>query len=78
MAGEFRDAFFFYRVSRHDVDIHGFEELEASTFVEHRWWSASELAQTTEMVVPNGLVALLSKLLTGGRPGDPIRLPWHH
>jgi 8-oxo-dGTP pyrophosphatase MutT (NUDIX family) len=78
LAGEFRDAFFFYRVSRHEVDIRGFEELEASTYVEHRWWSVSELAQTTETVLPNGLTALLRDLLAGTQPGEPVRLPWHH
>lgn len=78
MAGEFRDVFFFHRVSHHDVDTSGFEELEASTFAEHRWWSASELIQTTETVVPNGLAELLSDLLAGKRPAEPVRLPWHH
>jgi 8-oxo-dGTP pyrophosphatase MutT (NUDIX family) len=78
MAGEFRDDFFFLRVPHHEVDIRGFEELEASTFVEHRWWSVGELAKTTERVIPNGLVPLLSDLLTGNRPADPVRLPWHH
>lgn len=78
MAGEFHDAFFFHRVARHDVDTRGFEDLEASTFVEYRWWSASELAQTTETVIPNGLAALLNDLLAGKRPTAPIRLPWHH
>jgi hypothetical protein len=65
-------------VSRYDIDIGGFEELEASTYVEHRWWSVTELAQTTEQVVPNGLVHLLSELLTGRQPRLPVRLPWHH
>jgi hypothetical protein len=46
--------------------------------VEHRWWSVSELAQTTETVVPNDLAALVSDLLTGTVPGEPVRLPWHH
>jgi 8-oxo-dGTP pyrophosphatase MutT (NUDIX family) len=78
MAGEFHDAFFFHRVSRHHVDISRFEELEASTYVEHRWWSVSELAQTTETVVPNDLAALVSDLLAGAVPGEPVRLPWHH
>lgn len=78
LAGEFHDTFFFHRVSRYEINIRGFEELEASTYVEHRWWSVTELAQTTEQVVPNGLVPLLSELLTGGRPQAPVRLPWHH
>jgi 8-oxo-dGTP pyrophosphatase MutT (NUDIX family) len=78
MAGEFHDAFFFHRVTRHDVDTRGFEDLEASTFVEYRWWSVNELAQTTETVIPNGLATLLNDLLAGKRPDEPVRLPWHH
>jgi 8-oxo-dGTP pyrophosphatase MutT (NUDIX family) len=78
MAGEFYDAFFFHRVAHHDVDTRGFEELEASTFVESRWWSAPELAQKTETVIPNGLPGLLNDLLAGKRPAEPVRLPWHH
>lgn len=78
MAGEFQDEFFFYRVTRHDVDTRGFGEMEASTFAGHRWWSVSEIEQTTEMVAPNGLAALLRELLAGRRPSEPARLPWHH
>lgn len=78
MAGEFHDEFFFLRIRSHQVDVSGFEELEASTFVEHRWWSVSELAGTRETVVPNGLIPLLSDLLEGKRRGERVRLPWHH
>lgn len=69
LAGEFHDTFFFYRVGRYDIDIRGFEELEASTYVEHHWWSVAELAQTSERVVPDGLAQLFSELLAGGQPG---------
>lgn len=78
MAGEFSDVFFLHRVRRHDVDTRGFEQLEASTFRGYRWWSAGELAQTAETVVPNGLVALLTGLLAGQRSDEPVRLPWHY
>jgi 8-oxo-dGTP pyrophosphatase MutT (NUDIX family) len=78
MAGEFHETYFFCRASRHDIDVSGFEELEASTYAGHRWWPVTELAQTTETVVPNGLAALLNDLLAGKWPGEPVRLPWHH
>jgi len=78
MAGEFHDEFFFLRIRDHDVDIRGLEEFEASTLVEHRWWSMGELATTAETVVPNCLVPLLGELLTGHPPANPVRLPWHH
>jgi 8-oxo-dGTP pyrophosphatase MutT (NUDIX family) len=73
---EFHDSFFFYRVNSHHVDIGGFEEIESRSFFEYRWWSLNELAETTQTVYPDGLVALLSDLLKGKRPGEPVRLPW--
>jgi 8-oxo-dGTP pyrophosphatase MutT (NUDIX family) len=78
LATDFHDEFFFLRVPGHDVDTCGFEGLEASMFIEHRWWSLDELASTTERVIPYGLVPLLTGLLTGARPAEPVRLPWHH
>jgi 8-oxo-dGTP pyrophosphatase MutT (NUDIX family) len=78
MSGEFRDEFFFLRVESHDVDTSGLLALEASMFIEYRWWSLDELAATTEIVVPYGLVPLLAGLLAGDRPAEPVQLPWHH
>lgn len=78
LTGEFRDDFFFLRVDSHTVDISGFEHLEASTFLEYRWWPVDELAATTEYVVPNGLAGLLRDLIAGRIPAETIELPWHH
>jgi len=52
MADEFSDVFFFHRIGRHDVDIRGLEQLEASTFIEYRWWSVSDLAQSEPIRLP--------------------------
>jgi ADP-ribose pyrophosphatase YjhB (NUDIX family) len=40
--------------------------------------AARELATTAETVVPYGLVPLLTGLLAGDRPAEPVQLPWHH
>jgi 8-oxo-dGTP pyrophosphatase MutT (NUDIX family) len=77
-AGMFRDDFFFYRVDAHDVDTSRQEALESSQLLGHRWWTVAELAGTTETVYPLGLVPLLTDLLAGRVPAEPIPLPWHH
>jgi 8-oxo-dGTP pyrophosphatase MutT (NUDIX family) len=54
--------FFLLRVDAHDVDTSGFEELEASAIVEHRWWPRDDLRATSELVYPAGLNDLLDRL----------------
>jgi 8-oxo-dGTP pyrophosphatase MutT (NUDIX family) len=54
--------FFVLRVASHVVDISGFQELEASSIVEHRWWSRDALRVTDETVYPGCLVELLDRV----------------
>ena len=54
--------FFVLRVPTHEVDTSGFEELEASSIVEHRWWAREELRATPEVVYPRELGALLDRV----------------
>jgi 8-oxo-dGTP pyrophosphatase MutT (NUDIX family) len=54
--------FFLLRVDAHEVDTSGFEELEASSIVEHRWWTREELRTTVDTVYPEGLADLLDRL----------------
>ncbi|HVV07804.1 NUDIX hydrolase [Amycolatopsis sp.] len=76
--GVFRDDFFFHRVAGHDVDTRGFDRIERRYILGHRWWPTAELAATTEVVYPFGLVPLLAGLTGGTLPAQPVRLPWHH
>ncbi|MCW6003618.1 NUDIX domain-containing protein [Micromonospora sp. CPCC 205371] len=76
--GLFRDDFLLHRVSSHDVDTTGQNDLERSHYAGHRWWTAGELATTTETIYPNRLANVVSDLLTGQIPEQPIELPWHH
>ena len=41
-AGVFRDDFFLYRTSGWDVDTSGFQSIERSMIIDHRWWPVSE------------------------------------
>lgn len=75
--GWMRDELFFLRVDEHEVDIAGFEELERSHFLEHRWWSLDDLVATEDVVVPYGLPGLLADLLAGRVPPVPVEMPRH-
>lgn len=55
-----------------ELDDSGWEEAERATMVEHRWWSAAELAATTEIVYPPGLARVLPDLLAGRLPAEPF------
>ncbi|MFF5112321.1 NUDIX hydrolase [Streptosporangium sp. NPDC000509] len=72
------DSFFFLRVDEHAVDVSGQEELERSLISAHRWWTRHDLLTTDETIFPLNLGALLSDLLDGDLPAEPVPLPWHH
>jgi 8-oxo-dGTP pyrophosphatase MutT (NUDIX family) len=52
------------------VDTAGFTELENRTVRGHRWWSAVDLAATSETVYPLQLAELLPGLLADGWDGQ--------
>ncbi|MEV7008384.1 NUDIX domain-containing protein [Streptosporangium sp. NPDC051022] len=72
------DSFFFLRVRRLEVDTSGMEGFEQSMIDRFHWWSLPELHGTGEQVIPLGLTGLLSRLLTGDVPDEPVVFPWHH
>jgi 8-oxo-dGTP pyrophosphatase MutT (NUDIX family) len=76
--GVFRDDFFLHRVDRHEVDTRGHTPLEQKHYAGFRWWSAGELASTDETVYPFQLAELLTNIVAGHLPPNPIELPWHH
>jgi ADP-ribose pyrophosphatase YjhB (NUDIX family) len=49
-----------------------FEEFEKASVTGHRWWTAEELATTTDVLRPAGLPQLLAQLLSDGPPDQPI------
>lgn len=61
----------FFRVPVTDTAVHdgGWTEVERRTLHAHRWWSADELAGTTDTVYPEGL----ADLLAGDPPGATPR-----
>ncbi|GAA2861803.1 DNA mismatch repair protein MutT [Actinoplanes cyaneus] len=68
--------FFLFRVTDWQVDTAGMDEEEQLTIIEHRWWSASELEGTDELIYPVGLAGLLRSQVDGASPaaGTPASL----
>ena len=59
--------FYFCRVDSGSVVTTGWTELERRAMTAHRWWTVAELATTDEVVYPEGLAALLARLLAADR-----------
>ena len=76
--GLFRDDFMVHRVDGHEVDTAGHTKLERRHYAGHHWWTVDELVATTETVYPFRLAALVSDLIAGRVPAQPVQLPWHH
>ncbi|MFB7720347.1 NUDIX hydrolase [Nocardia sp. NPDC056100] len=70
------DSYFLLRTTSTDVDISGHQEVERNALSGHRWWPLAELERTPDRVFPLGLAALLSRLLAGDVPAEPVELPW--
>jgi 8-oxo-dGTP pyrophosphatase MutT (NUDIX family) len=71
-------SYFFLRVPQARIDTGGQEEQERAVITGHHWWTAAELKAAAERVFPPSLGDLLDRLLTGGIPAAPIRLPRHN
>jgi 8-oxo-dGTP pyrophosphatase MutT (NUDIX family) len=54
--------FFVLRIDSHDVDVSGFQEVEVSSIVEHRWWTRDDLRATDEVYYPACLNDLLDRV----------------
>jgi 8-oxo-dGTP pyrophosphatase MutT (NUDIX family) len=68
--------YFFAQVATDHVDLSGQDEHELRDLLEHRWWAVDELTATRELVYPVGLADLVTRLLRGDVPDQPVELPW--
>ncbi len=66
--------FYLLRVSEHLVDTSGFEPLEASAVLSHRWWELPALAVSEDVVYPAALADQLRRLLDAGPPSEPYEV----
>lgn len=77
ITGHCRDDFFLHRIDTHQVNTSGLSRWERKAVTGHRWWSATELAVTSDAVRPRALAPLVADLAAGRIPPSPVRLPWH-
>ena len=69
-----REQFFLGRTQSTAVDTSGLDEKEKSWTLDHRWWSAEEIAASAERFEPVKLAALLRGLLRDGPPAEPVTI----
>ena len=69
-----REQFFLGRARSTAIDTSGLDEKEKSWTLDHRWWSADEIAASSERFEPVGLGHYLRTLLRDGPPKDPVKI----
>jgi 8-oxo-dGTP pyrophosphatase MutT (NUDIX family) len=69
-----REQFFLGRARSTAVDTSGLDEKEKSWTLDHRWWSAEEIAASAERFEPVRLAGLLKGLLQDGPPAQPVTI----
>jgi 8-oxo-dGTP diphosphatase len=67
-----RERFFLGRAASAAVDTSGLDDREKSWTLDHRWWTADEIAASSERFEPVDLGARLKALLRDGSPEQPI------
>lgn len=68
------ERYFLVRTATSAIEEKYRTELELQVLVEHRWWTAAELAATADLLVPRDLASLLPPLLAGEVPLEPLRV----
>jgi 8-oxo-dGTP pyrophosphatase MutT (NUDIX family) len=63
------ESFFAIPVERFTLTADGWEPLEHRALLDHRWWTADELAATAETIYPAEMPSLLRAVLAG--PVEP-------
>lgn len=69
-----KERFFLARTDRTEIDMSGLDEKERSWTLGHRWWTAEEIASSSERFEPLALGTLLLALLRDGPPAEPLQL----
>jgi len=71
------DFVFVLRVTQWEIVTEGFTAFEREQIVGHRWWNIEELQHANALVFPRMLSELITRLLGGEEPDEPIELPWN-
>ena len=54
-----------------NIDSAGLGEIEAAAYSEHKWWSVTEMARSSETFSPMLLPELVGPLIAGEIPPEP-------
>jgi 8-oxo-dGTP pyrophosphatase MutT (NUDIX family) len=69
-----RERFFLGRTTSTEIDTSGLDDREKSWTLDHRWWTAAEIAASAERFEPKDLAARFADLLRDGPPAEPVEL----
>jgi 8-oxo-dGTP pyrophosphatase MutT (NUDIX family) len=64
--------YFMARVLAFDISSADLKALESTHITGYRWWTTAELSATTDILRPDGLADLVTRLLTDVPPDRPI------
>jgi len=67
-----RERFYLVRVKQHEVDVSGWDDFERTFMGEHRWWTIDEVMASADEFAPHRLGQLLSNLVSGEIPKEPV------
>ncbi|MGZ3441539.1 MAG: NUDIX hydrolase [Polyangia bacterium] len=66
------ERFYLVRTDVTRIACEGWTEAERAAIAEHRWWSAEEMARSSDVFVPRRLAALLPPIVAGRLPSAPF------
>jgi 8-oxo-dGTP pyrophosphatase MutT (NUDIX family) len=69
-----RERYFLVRCDVREINNENQMENERRVYQHHHWWSLEELRATHDIVYPIGLAELITPLIDGYVPTEPIRL----
>lgn len=69
-----QERYFVSRIASHTVATQHQEESEAAFMTAHRWWTAAELHESGERLVPGNFAELFATLLADGPPAEPFEV----
>ncbi|MFM9941819.1 MAG: NUDIX hydrolase [Hyphomicrobiaceae bacterium] len=69
------ERYYFARSTTDQLDVSGWQEGDKRWMRDLGWWSLDQLAATTDIVRPPGLIGLARAAFTGNLPAQPIVLP---
>lgn len=56
------ERFFGVRTTRNSISDRDWTENERDVLADHHWWSSEELRRTTEIIFPDGLLEMVSRI----------------